>query len=952
MADPRIAEAFVEIRPDTRGFRTATQRQVKTSLAGGLAGLTGRQAGVAGLAAGLAILSKRAVQAGIDFEDSFAGVRKTVDATEAVFAGLETDLRGLARQIPVNVNQLNAIAAEAGALGIQADSITSFTDTIAKLSVTTNLLGEQGADALARIANITELPQQQISRLGATLVDLGNKLAATESEIVDFGLRIAGAGNQVGLTEGEILGIGGALASVGINAESGGTAISTTLVKIASAVEKGDKKLALFAQTAGLTAQEFTEKWKDDPAQALVAFIEGLGRLGDAGGSVFTRLEELGLGSIRVRDAMLRSAGAGDLLARAIEIGNTAFEENTALQEEAAKRFATTRSQITLFRNNLNDLSISFSQRLMPSINGAIGGLNTLVERLRASNEAPAIGATFSASFEAVGRVIKLLQPEFEILIDVMRRNIGSWAELVRAARPFLIVIGVTLVVAIKAAIRVIDLLSRAMALMAKTAAKVLDGITFLIDKFLGALSTLADAASNLPFVGGHFKGISDKINEAREQLRGLNAELDATNGKTVFVTIDQRVRGALGLPATGATGPGGPGGLLDARPRGTTGAAPRGVSNVPSALRTELTAATAAREQRLLDEAELARLSTQTISDDNRAIGALIAFYSELAKGDRFTVAARRSFAVEEARMRGELAQINQQAADESKQAAEDAQAEREKQAEQARSDRLEILGLNRELARLTQGTLGDDRRALRDIAAFWHAQAAVKSATVVERRRALLEEKRALTDLKALNREAVQTRINEREALLQDNLTLARLTDRTTKDDDKALRALIAFWRKRVRNTKEGTAARRKAQIELQRARNEQRDARGGGDGPGAAQRAFDFLGTMQGVFQSGSNFFAPGVMSVGREAPSPAAAKLPRLGGGRDRAALAGEAAERLRQQVSGGMTQAQASELITLQRQTVRLLSDLHRGAGHPENRYATHAARASMDIRGD
>lgn len=330
-------------------------------------GLGMTAAGAAG-AAGFGL----AIKGAIDFESSFAGVRKTVDATEEEFARLEEGFRSMAKQTPINVNEINRIGEAAGQLGIEVENIEGFTKVMADLGVATNLASDQAATSLARLANITQLPQTEFDRLGSTVVALGNNLATTESEIVDFGLRIAGAGNQIGLSEAQILALGGALSSVGISAEAGGTALSRVMVDIAKAVDEGGEKLGRFAEVAGLSADEFREAFERDAAGAIVTFVEGLGKVKEAGGSTFQVLEDLGQGNIRVRDALLRASGAGDLLRRSLELGTTAWEENTALTEEAEKRYGTTASQLQLLQNRVGDVAISIGQDFLPVLNQSL----------------------------------------------------------------------------------------------------------------------------------------------------------------------------------------------------------------------------------------------------------------------------------------------------------------------------------------------------------------------------------------------------------------------------------------------------------------------------------------------------------------------------------------------------------------------------------------------------
>jgi TP901 family phage tail tape measure protein len=315
-------------------------------------------------------LGAAAINSSIEIESAFAGIRKTVDGTADQLQDLKETLDGMATDtLPIARTELYGIAEAAGQLGVKIDDIDEFSEVMAKLGVTTDMSGEEAATSLARFANITQMDMDYIDELGSTVVDLGNNLASTEAEITQMGLRLAGAGEQVGMAEAEIMSFAGALSSVGIEAEAGGSAFSRVMINMNTAVMGNTKEMKKFAKVAGMSAAEFGELWKKDAAQGLLLFIEGLGEMTTEGKDTAGVLDDLGLSEIRTRDALLRASGAGDLFRRSLELGNTAWSENNALNKEASERFKTTASQIQLAKNNLGLIGEQFGNVIMPTVN-------------------------------------------------------------------------------------------------------------------------------------------------------------------------------------------------------------------------------------------------------------------------------------------------------------------------------------------------------------------------------------------------------------------------------------------------------------------------------------------------------------------------------------------------------------------------------------------------------
>lgn len=326
--------------------------------------------------AGLIGMGKSAM----DFESAFAGVEKTVNGTKEQLAELKQGIRNMAKEIPSSTTEIAAVAEAAGQLGIKTEDVLKFSKVMIDLGNSTNLSANDAASTLAKFSNIMGTAADNYERLGSTIVDLGNNFATTEADITNMAMRIAGAGKTIGLSEANVLSLATALSSVGIEAEMGGSAISKTMIKMATAVENGGKNLNEFAKVAGMTANEFKKCFEEDAVTAISKFIIGLGDTEKAGKSTLAMLNDLGFDEVRLRDTMLRAANASDVFTTAINTGNKAWEENNALTNEANKRYATTKSRMQISINKIKDLAISLGSKLLPIVQKGLAFLNKLAD--------------------------------------------------------------------------------------------------------------------------------------------------------------------------------------------------------------------------------------------------------------------------------------------------------------------------------------------------------------------------------------------------------------------------------------------------------------------------------------------------------------------------------------------------------------------------------------------
>ena len=358
----------------------------------------------------IAAAGAASLKAGIEFESAFAGIRKTVDATETEFEQLREGILDMAREMPKSASELAAVGEIAGQLGIQTESILDFTKAMVMLGDTTNLSSEEAATALARFANITGMSQDNFERLGSSIVQLGNNFATTEAEIASLALNLSSTGSIVGLSESEIVGLAAAISSVGIEAELGGTAVSKLFSKMQLAVEEGGVALQNFATVANMSSEEFSDLFKEDAIGALQSWLVGLKDFDRLGSSTIKILTDVGIKEVRLRDTTQRLANAGDLLNNAITMSNNAWEENAALVDEANKRYETTESQLKILWNNVVELGIRLADVLLPTFKKIVEALQEFVQWLDNMDEGVLTAiVTISGIVAVVGPVLSII---------------------------------------------------------------------------------------------------------------------------------------------------------------------------------------------------------------------------------------------------------------------------------------------------------------------------------------------------------------------------------------------------------------------------------------------------------------------------------------------------------------------------------------------------------------
>lgn len=331
----------------------------------------------------------------VDFDTAMANLQKTSDMSRGRIEQFAQAALESSKVQPVSAEAILNIEALGSQLGVADGSLQAFAKTVSGLDIATNMNADTAATQMARFANIVGMAEGDYERFGSTIVDIGNNMATTESEVVSMAMRFASAGKQAGLSEAQILGMSGAMSSLGIKAEMGGSALSQIFVEIGKAVASGGAELEAFSSAAGMSAEQFAAAWGENAAGAFNALVEGIGRASQSGKDMNVVMAELGFTQIRQSDVMRRLAGSTSavtgqqgLLANALGLAESAWKSNTALQDEVDTRNESMASRLQVLKNRIDAVAITVGRPLVDAVIAATDALSPAIEAVGSAAQA------------------------------------------------------------------------------------------------------------------------------------------------------------------------------------------------------------------------------------------------------------------------------------------------------------------------------------------------------------------------------------------------------------------------------------------------------------------------------------------------------------------------------------------------------------------------------------
>lgn len=305
-----------------------------------------------GIAAGAATAAT--IGMGASMERDFASVARTTGATGDSLNNLESDLIDLSNTMPVVFKDITNVATIGAQLNVMEKDLADFTKVVTMFSSTTDASVDDTAMSMGRLSQLTSTAGDEMENLASAVYETGVTSVATESAILAMSSELATSGDLAGLSNHQIVGLSATLASLGLAPEGARGAIMKFFGDLDKATANGGPKLAKFASVANMSADEFSEAWRDRPQEAISAFINGLGRIEDSGGAIKDTLRDLEITEIRYNKLLSVLGNNSELYADSLRTSAEAYKDGTALAEGYAIQTDNLLDKLIVLKNTLS----------------------------------------------------------------------------------------------------------------------------------------------------------------------------------------------------------------------------------------------------------------------------------------------------------------------------------------------------------------------------------------------------------------------------------------------------------------------------------------------------------------------------------------------------------------------------------------------------------------------
>lgn len=321
--------------------------------------MRGKMIGTTLAAAGLAKGLSLPLNVAMDFESTMADIRKVTDfESPAAFRQMDEDIRKMSLRLPMTANQIGTIVAAGGQAGIAWD-------------VSADVAG----DALAKLKTSLgrTIPETQL--LADAINHLSNKTAASAPDLLEVTRRVAPLAKLYGMTAEQAGAFGAAMVSAAAAPDVAATSFRNMGQALTRGASATKAQQAAFARL-GTSSTQVAKLMQKNSIGTIQALFKRINQIPVDQRAAL--MSDLFGDEARALAPLITN---GNLLAETLDLIADKMKYAGSAQKEYDARVDTMRNRLQLFKNRVNELSLTIGDALLPSFGKVLDLIDLMVAK-------------------------------------------------------------------------------------------------------------------------------------------------------------------------------------------------------------------------------------------------------------------------------------------------------------------------------------------------------------------------------------------------------------------------------------------------------------------------------------------------------------------------------------------------------------------------------------------
>lgn len=310
------------------------------------------------------------------FEEALFGIQKKSGATAEQMAKIGQEIKGLATEIPVSMEEIASAFERGAAAGIPVDELREFAKLSAGVADAWDTTAENVGNIFAGFSVGLGIARKDLQGFASLINDLADSGIADETGIADFLDRAGASLKNFGMSPEQIAAYGAAMLNLKIPAETAARALDSVTGKLLAPENLSPKARTALTDVVG-DLGKFSKLAGD---QKLSTFLRNIERL-----SPQRRASLLGafVGD-EFDDEIMRLVAGTKELQRNLELAQKHIANpSNSIADAMTKKLDLLNSQLKITKGHFEAITTELGERMLPFVTSEVRKLNEMMEQSR-----------------------------------------------------------------------------------------------------------------------------------------------------------------------------------------------------------------------------------------------------------------------------------------------------------------------------------------------------------------------------------------------------------------------------------------------------------------------------------------------------------------------------------------------------------------------------------------